>query len=1209
MGRSKRDSVDWTRNLQEATDKIMKINKRLKPVRSRQKSYANKRREPLEFNVGDRMLLKVSPWKGVVRFGEKENKHHDFTLKSAKYISSEKKGKMESSSKTDDRIDKLADQISNLVEIVNKQVITPAMVKEVEKSCVICGGSHAYYDCIATNSNQSSVCATTGTYNQVSPPNRASNQMAPPGFAPVQNNQNRRNLNNDMRSILGSLFQNQALTLGTLPSSTIPNPKGEMKAVTTRSGLAYEGPSIPTNSSPEKVVERETKETTDKEQLNCQGSTAHIQPLVVLTPILELVVPKTQPKPNIPYPFILNDQKIHEKATNQMEKFFQIFHDLHFDISFADALLLMPKFASTIKSLLINKDKLFELAKVPLNENCSAMLLKKLLEKLGDPSKFLIPCDFSGIDVCHALADLGASINLMPLSIWKKLSLPEHTPTRMTLELVDRSITRPKGVLEDVFVKVGKFHFPTDFVVVDFEADPRVPLILGRSFLRTDRALIDVYGEEITLWTKSEFCKEPIVNSSSPTLTLFGESDFLLEEIEDFLKDESIPIGIEDFCYDPKGDILYLEKLLNVDPSQLLPLDLKQAKETKAKSSIEEPSKLELKELPSHLEYAFLEETDKLLVIIAKDLKDDEKEALLKVLKSHKQAIAWKITDVKGIDLRFCTHKILMEEDYKPAVQSQRRVNPKIHEVIKKEVIKLFDAGMIYPIFDSPWVSPVHCVPKKGGMTVVPNENNELILTRLVTGWRVCIDYRKLNDATRKDHFPLSFMDQMLERLAGNEFYCFLDGFLGYFQIPIYPQDQEKITFTCPYGTFTYRRMPFGLCNAPGIVLGHKISKFGIEVDRAKVDVIAKLPHPTTVKGVRSFLGHAGFYRRFIQDFLKIARPMNHHLEKETPFVFSKDCIDAFETLKKKLSEASILVVPDWNLPFELMFDASDFSIGVVLGQRKMKHIQPIHYASKTMTEAQIHYTMTEKEMLAVVYAFEKFRPYLILSKSIVYTDHSALKYLLRSKNLVADHLSRLENPYKDVFENKDINENFPLETLESISSGIMTKYGVTHRLVTTYHPQTSGPVEVSNRGLKRILERTVGENRASWSDKLDDALWAFRIAFKTPIGCTPYMLVYEKSCHPIELEHKAYWALKHANFDLKTAGDHRKLQLNELNELRDQAYENSFIYKERTKKLHESKIKNQIFNVGDQVLLFNSRLKIFLGKLKTRWSGPFTIT
>ncbi|GJX46308.1 reverse transcriptase domain-containing protein [Tanacetum coccineum] len=356
------------------------------------------------------------------------------------------------------------------------------------------------------------------------------------------------------------------------------------------------------------------------------------------------------------------------------------------------------------------------------------------------------------------------------------------------------------------------------------------------------------------------------------------------------------------------------------------------------KSSIDEPPEVELKDLPPHLEYAFLEGDNKLPVIIAKDLSVEEKAALIKVLKSHKRAIAWKLSDIKGINPEFCTHKILMEEDYKPAVQHQRRVNPKIHDVIKKEVEKLLDAGLIYPISDSPWVSPVHCVPKKGGFTVVENDENELIPTRLVTGWRVCIDYRKLNEATRKDHFPLPFMDQMLERLAGNEYYCFLNGFSGYFQIPIDPHDQEKTTFTCPYRTFAYRRMPFGLCNAPGtfqshfmvkegIVLGHKISKKGIEVDKAKVDVIAKLPHLTTVKGVRSFLGHAGFYRRFIKDFSKISRPMTNLLEKNTPFIFSNECIQAFEMLKKKLTEAPILIAPDWDLPFELMCDASDFAI------------------------------------------------------------------------------------------------------------------------------------------------------------------------------------------------------------------------------------------------------------------------------------------
>ncbi|GJU84921.1 reverse transcriptase domain-containing protein [Tanacetum coccineum] len=354
----------------------------------------------------------------------------------------------------------------------------------------------------------------------------------------------------------------------------------------------------------------------------------------------------------------------------------------------------------------------------------------------------------------------------------------------MTLELADRSITRPKGLAKDVFVKVGKFYFPTDFVVVNFEADPRVPLIPGRSFLRTGSALIDVYEEEITLRVNDEAvtfnldqttkysstyddmsinridvinvaCEEyseevlgfsnnssggnptttfkPIISDSFLSITPFEESDFILEEIEAFLKDDSISPEIDHADYDPEGDICLIEKLLNNDPFQLPPMDLKEV--TKAKSSIEEPPELELKDLPSHLEYAYLEGTDKLPVIIAKGLKDDEKEALLKVLKSHKRAIAWKITDIKGIDPRFCTHKILMEEDYKPTVQSQRRVNPKIHEVIKKEVIKLLDAGMIYPISDSPWVSPIHCVPKKGGITVVANEENELISTRLVTGY------------------------------------------------------------------------------------------------------------------------------------------------------------------------------------------------------------------------------------------------------------------------------------------------------------------------------------------------------------------------------------------------------------------------------------------------------------------------------------------
>ena len=421
-------------------------------------------------------------------------------------------------------------------------------------------------------------------------------------------------------------------------------------------------------------------------------------------------------------------------------------------------------------------------------------------------------------------------------------------------------------------------------------------------------------------------------------------------------------------------------------------------------------------------------------------------------------------------------------------------------EVVKKEVLKLLDVGVIYPIADSKWVSPTQVVPKKSGVTIVANENNELIPTRVTSGWRVCIDYRKLNAGTRKDHFPLPFVDQMLERVAGHEFYCFLDGYSGYNQIEIALEDQEKTTFTCPFGTFAFRKMPFGLCNAPGtfqrcmmgifsdmieiileifmddfsvfgdsfesclenlrkvlercqeknlvlnwekchfmvtqgIVLGHIVSKDGIEVDKAKVKLISNLPTPKCVRDIRSFLGHAGFYRRFIKDFSAIARPLCTLLAKDVPFTWSQACDTAFTKLKNMLVSPPIMRSPNWDLPFEIMCDASDYAIGAVLGQREDKKAFVIYYASQTLDSAQANYTTTEKEFLAVVFALEKFRSYIVGSPITIFTDHATLKYLLSKQdtkprltrwillcqefnltikdkkgveNVVADHLSRL---------------------------------------------------------------------------------------------------------------------------------------------------------------------------------------------------------
>ncbi|XP_052172242.1 uncharacterized protein LOC127788168 [Diospyros lotus] len=686
------------------------------------------------------------------------------------------------------------------------------------------------------------------------------------------------------------------------------------------------------------------------------------------------------------------------------------------------------------------------------------------------------------------------------------------------------------------------------------------------------------------------------------------------------------------------------------------------------------------------------------------------------------------------------------QENAKPVRQMQRRLNPNMKEVVRGEVLKLLDAGIIYPISDSKWVSPTQVVPKKSGVTVIANENNELIPTRIQTGWRMCIDYRKLNSVTRKDHFPLPFLDQVLERIAGHAFYCFLDGYSGYNQIEIALEDQEKTTFTCPFGTFAYRRMPFGLCNAPatfqrcvmsifselvenvvevfmddfsvygdsfnsclknlervlerckethlvlnwekchfmvtqGSVLGHIVSSKGIEVDQFKVELIQKLPAPKNVRDVRSFLGHAGFYRRFIASFSTIAKPLCRLLVLDMPFEWTSKCQAAFEKLKNSLVSAPIIQSPDWSLPFELMCDASDYTIGAVLGQRKDKKPYVIYYASKTLNEAQKNYTTTEKELLAVVYALDKFRSYLVGSLVIVFTDHAALKYLLTKQdakprllrwilllqefhieirdkkgveNVVADHLSRLpcqnlnqfENPIQDSFPDEQLFQtNTQTEPLTfpwyaDIANYLVTrqipdywskldKEKVFRKVVTFFwndpylfkycpdqiirrcipNHETSGQAELANREIKHILEKTVATNRKDWSLRLVDALWAYRTAYKTILGMSPYRLVYGKPCHlPVEIEHRAYWAIQRINKSLTEAGFSRKLQLNELDEIRKDAFENARLAKLRMKELHDRRIIRKSFHVGQQVLLYDSRLHLFPGKLKSRWVGPFII-
>ncbi|CAN6583131.1 unnamed protein product [Malus baccata var. baccata] len=1186
---------------------------------------------------------------------------------------------------------------------------------------------------------------------------------------------------------------------GKFPSQTVSNPRGheDCNVVRTlRCGKSYDNRAICTEQNlPAVPITAESEMPAAEPDKSAEKQNLHS------TETVPKQISQRVYDPPLPYP----ERVIPKARDQQLKDFMQTLSKVQINIPLLDAIKKIPSYAKFLKEVCSSKKKLADLDKVVLTEQCSAVLLHKLPPKKKDPWSFNISCTIGNSNFKSALIDLGASINLMPFSVFQRLGQGDLKPTSIILQLADRSITYPRGVIEDLIIKVDNLYLPADFVVLDMDEDLQTPIILGRPFLATARTLIDVEAGTLTLRVQDQYvvfnlfeaAKRPAEQQDCMRIDVLdsmvqdsfyasSNTDQLLHVLQGKIGTDSEDEGILEYIHTLDSLPTQLPRFRNVYES------LGEPKQP-FKPSRQQPPKLKLKPLPEHLKYAHLGAAETLSVIVTADLTPTEEDKLLPVLRKYQDALGWTIADIKGISPAICMHRILMEDDVKPTVDAQRRLNPIMKEVVRTEVMKLLDAGMIYPISDSKWVSPTQVVPKPTGMTVVKNDNNELIHTRLTTGWRMCVDYRKPNAGTRKDHFPLPFTDQMLERLAGRAFYCFLDGYSGYNQIPIAPEDQEKTTFTCPFRTFAYRRMPFGLCNAPatfqrcmmsifsglverivevfmddfsvfgdsfdqclhnlslvlercqetnlvlnwekchfmvkqGIVLGHSISSKSIEVDKAKIDVIARLPPPTSVKGVRSFLGHAGFYRRFIIDFSKINQPLCNLLAKDAPFNFDEACLEAFNKLKSLLTSAPIIAAPDWSLPFELMYDASDYAIGAVLGQRKDKLLHVIYYASRTLNDAQLNYATTEKELLAVVFALEKFRSYLVGAKIIVYTDHAALKYLLSKKdakprlirwvlllqefdleikdkkgseNVVADHLSRLIILAAKEADSLPLSESFPDEQLFAAQINTPWFADLVNYLATgVVHPDFSFqqkkkflsdvkhylwdepylykycPDQIIRRCIPEVEQDSVlrfahqyacgghfGQKRTAekilqsglfWPTLFKDAnnwcracdrcqrvgnqskrnempqqsilivelfdVWG--IDFMGPFPSShvnQYILVVveyvskwvEAIATPTNqgLVHKAFWAIKELNFAYDSTGEKRKLELNELYEIRNDAYESSKIYKDKTKAFHDSKILRMEFYTGQKVLFFNSRLKLFPGKLKSRWTRPYVVT